>query len=341
MAVSPSQAEELVSQFRSEVDRRLQMVGLEGAKNSTRLSEVNSITTGFEKKIMAAFTLPDTTYAMLLTEYNYCMSQVNNAISNVTQQQNSNLMGLAAPFTGSPADSPAWNKVIAFTGAEIDRLVRVYGEQLANMPTAMRSRLDADLSRLLDSIEEAYAKNASEANANAVHSQIKSKLGNLEKDLDGALQAALTASLENLSLQKSVQLQEMESGLLAVDQGMQPAHQKMWRTVVNETRSLINSLKHSNYVSYDKKVREQKIAVIDAKLGVLDNMRMNADTRVSALSGFYGNSGHRVHSKRYSPGATLGYAHSKMTATPKSSFKTKPPGFAGYSGKAGDSDHFF
>ena len=55
---------------------------------------VLQVYSNFEKKVMAAFTLPDTTYAMLLSEYNHCMSQVNNAISNAADEDKPDPVGI-------------------------------------------------------------------------------------------------------------------------------------------------------------------------------------------------------------------------------------------------------
>ena len=95
---------------------------------------------------------------------------------------------------------------------------------------------------------------------------------------------------------------------------------------------MINELTKSNYLVYDKAIRAQKLQVIDGKLKLLENIRINATTKMQTLQGYFGNTGRRSSSKRYSSGSSLGAGITPMIAKPKSAFKTKPPGFAGYSG---------
>ena len=114
----------------------------------------------------------------------------------------------------------------------------------------------------------------------------------------------------------------------------------MWRGIATEIRGLITALTQSNYLVYDKVIRGQKLNVIDQKLGLLENLRVNSATKMHTLSGFFGHSDHRRHRKTHSSGSSLGSGYQQMQATPKSAFKKTPPGFAGYVGKRGGGDFF-
>jgi hypothetical protein len=62
---------------------------------------------------------------------------------------------------------------------------------------------------------------------------------------------------------------------------------------------------------------------------------------MNTLDGYFGGGGHRRHNKTHSNGSSLGSTgYQVMTATPKSAFRQKPPGFAGYAGKRGGGDFF-
>ena len=91
----------------------------------------------------------------------------------------------------------------------------------------------------------------------------------------------------------------------------------------------------------DKVIRTQKLAVIDKKLALLENLRVNSTLKMNTLDGYFGGGGHRRHNKVYTSGSSLGTGYKQMTATPKSAFKQKPPGFAGYAGRRGGGPDFF
>jgi hypothetical protein len=232
----------------------------------------------------------------------------------------------------TPADSPLWNEVISMAGAEIDRIARVYGDNVANMPKALRNKLDTDMSKVLDSVRQAYMHDPSPGNAENMRIQVSNNLKKIEKELETAVKATLSASIQNIAAGRMTQLQAMEIALVSADRGLEKAQSAMWRSIASEVKGLINELTKSNYLVYDKAIRAQKLQVIDGKLELLENIRINATTKMQTLQGYFGNTGVRNNGKRYSSGSSLGAGINQMRAKPKSSFKTKPPGFAGYSG---------
>ena len=156
-----------------------------------------------------------------------------------------------------------------------------------------------------------------------------------------AVDASLSASIQNIAAQKMTRLQELEMALVTSERGMEKAQRGMWRGIAAETKGLIQALTKSNYLVYDKVIRTQKLAVIDKKLALLENLRVNSTLKMNTLDGYFGGGGHRRHNKVYSSGSSLGTGYKQMTATPKSAFKQKPPGFAGYAGRRGGGPDFF
>lgn len=333
MAVHASIVNDIIADTTDRVRMLLRNNDLEVAMGTAKLNRVQSLLDEFVNMANDAFTLPDTTEGMLRAEADDAVNAISREIQSIVQGQQVQLNGmLGAAVSMTPADSPLWNEVISDAGAEIDRIARVYGDNVANMPKAMRNKLDTDMSRVLDSVRQAYMHDPSPGNAENMRVQVVNSLKQIEKELEIAVKATLAASIQNLAAGRMTKLQEIEMAMISSERGLEKAQRAMWRSLAAETKGLITDLTKSNYLVYDKAIRNQKLKVIDGKLGLLENIRINATTKTQTLQGYFGNTGVRRNRKQYSSGSSLGAGLQPMTAKPKSAFKTKPPGFAGYSG---------
>jgi hypothetical protein len=341
MAVDTGKVNSILADVNERVKALIEDAGISDAMGTNSLDSVQQIINDFTKLATESFPRVETTEGMLLAEADDVVNNATRVISQIADQRDVQLAGMIAPIGAiAPAESPIWNDLISTAGSEVDRIARVYGAQVANMPKALRDRLDTDLSAVLDAINIAFNKDPSPKNADNVRTQIVNALKIIEKDLEGALKASLAASIQSIAAQKMTRLQELEMALVSAERGMEKAQRNMWRGIAAEIRALINALTKSNYLVYDKIIRGQKLKVIDQKLGLLENLRVNSATKMNTLSGFFGHSGHRAHHKTYSTGSSLGSGYQQIQATPKSAFKKAPPGFAGYAGKRGGGDFF-
>ncbi len=342
MAVDTGKVNNIIADVNERIKATVESAGLSDAMGTSLLDPVQKMVNEFTTMVTDVFSRPETTEGMLLAEADDVVNQATRVITQIASNRSSQLNGMISGLGAlTPADSPTWNSIISNAGSEVDRIARVYGQQVANMPKALRDRLDTDLASVLDSINIAYNNDPSPNNAESVRTQVTNSIMTIEKDLKAAVNASLAASIQNIAQQKMTRLQEIELGLVSSERGMEKAQRGMWRGIATETKSLIQALTKSNYLVYDKVIRAQKISVIDKKLGLLENLRVNASTKMNTLDGYFGGGGHRRHNKVYSPGSSLGTGPTEMNATPKSAFKQKPPGFAGYAGKRGGGTDFF
>jgi len=333
MAVHAGIVNDIIAETSDRVRMLLRNNDLEVAMGTSKLNTIQNILNDFVKMANDTFTLPDTTEGMLRSEADDTVNSISREIQSIVQKQQVQLNGmLGSVHSMTPADSPLWNEVITMAGAEIDRIARVYGDNVANMPKALRNKLDTDMSKVLDAVRQAYMHDPSPGNAENMRVQVSNNLMKIEKELETAVKATLSASIQNLAAGRMTKLQELEISLVSADRGLEKAQSAMWRSIASEVKGLINELTKSNYLVYDKAIRAQKLQVIDGKLKLLENIRINATTKMQTLQGYFGNTGRRSSSKRYSSGSSLGAGITPMIAKPKSAFKTKPPGFAGYSG---------
>tara|TARA_B100000927_G_scaffold291399_1_gene293391 strand:- start:13583 stop:14605 length:1023 start_codon:yes stop_codon:yes gene_type:complete len=333
MAVHAGIVNDIIAETTDRVRMLLRNNGLEVAMGTSKLNTIQNILNDFVDMANDTFTLPDTTEGMLRSEADETVNSIAREIQGIVQKQQVQLNGmLGSVHSMTPADSPLWNEVISMAGAEIDRIARVYGDNVANMPKALRNKLDTDMSKVLDGVRQAYMHDPSPGNAENMRVQVSNNLMKIEKELETAVKATLSASIQNLAAGRMTKLQELEISLVSADRGLEKAQSAMWRSIASEVKGLINELTKSNYLVYDKAIRAQKLQVIDGKLKLLENIRINATTKMQTLQGYFGNTGRRSSGKRYSSGSSLGAGITPMTAKPKSAFKTKPPGFAGYSG---------
>ena len=333
MAVHAGIVNDIIAETTDRVRMLLRNNGLEVAMGTSKLNTIQNILNDFVDMANDTFTLPDTTEGMLRSEADETVNSIAREIQGIVQKQQVQLNGmLGSVHSMTPADSPLWNEVISMAGAEIDRIARVYGDNVANMPKALRNKLDTDMSKVLDGVRQAYMHDPSPGNAENMRVQVSNNLMKIEKELETAVKATLSASIQNLAAGRMTKLQELEISLVSADRGLEKAQSAMWRSIASEVKGLINELTKSNYLVYDKAIRAQKLQVIDGKLKLLENIRINATTKMQTLQGYFGNTGRRSSGKRYSSGSSLGAGITPMTAKPKPAFKTKPPGFAGYSG---------
>jgi len=342
MAVDTVRVNEILSDVNQRVKVLIEDADLADAMGSSTLDPIQRIVNEFTTLVTDSFPLPDTSEGMLQAEADDAINQASLIINQISSKRSSHLAGMLSGIGAiAPADSPVWNELISTTGGEVDRIARVYGDQVANMPKALRNRLDTDLAKVLDSISQSFKNDPSPNNADRVRKQVTNALMIIEKELESALKATLSASIQSLASQKMTKLQELEMGLVGAERGMEKGQRQMWRTIAQETKALIVGLTQSNYLVYDKVVRAQKLKAIDQKLGLLDNIRVNASTKMNTLDGFFGHTGHRTSRKTYSAGSSLGSGYVQPNVTPRSAFKRTPPGFAGFAGfNGGDGDFF-
>ena len=336
MAVHAAIVNDLIADTTDRVRLLLRNNDLETAMGTTKLNNVQKMLNEFVNTANDSFTLPATTEGMLRAEADDTVNSISREIQSIVKGQQVQLNGmLGSVHSMTPADSPLWNEVVSTAGAEIDRIARVYGDNVANMPKAMRNKLDTDMAKVLDTVREAYMHDPSPGNAENMRVQVVNTLKKIEKELETAVKATLAASIQNIAAGRMTKLQELEMSLVSADRGLEKAQRAMWRSLAAEVKTLINDLTKSNYLVYDKAIRAQKLSVIDGKLKLLENVRINAETKVQTLQGYFGNTGVRRSNKMISSGSSLGSGITPMRATPKSAFKTKPPGFSGYSGGGG------
>jgi hypothetical protein len=342
MAVDTAKVNSILADVNERIRATIDNAGLSDSMGTNLLDPVQKMVNDFTTMATDVFSRPETTEGMLLAEADDVVNQVSLVVAQIAEKRSNQLHGMISGIGSiTPADSPIWNDIISNAGSEVDRIARVYGQQVANMPKALRDRLDADLAKVLDSISIAFNKDPSPNNAESIRAQITNTLMVIEKDLKMAVNASLSASIQNIAAQKMTRLQELELALVSSERGMEKAQRGMWRGIAAETKSLIQGLTKSNFLVYDRVIRKQKLSVIDKKLGLLENLRVNSSTKMNTLDGYFGGGGHRRHNKTHSNGSSLGSTgYQVMTATPKSSFRQKPPGFAGYAGKRGGGDFF-
>ena len=341
MAVNPEYANQLLADFQEKVEGIVRTSGLEHHMNTSHLSDINAVKDNYVNTVMSTFTLPTVSEGELQAEMNVALVEITRMARQKGKQEASQIAGIgAAVNSSSPADSASWNNVIGDAGHRIDKIVTMYADQINNMPKPLRARIDNDLSKILDSINDAYNANPSGSNAEMVSLQVKNSLDKIEKDLSEASQALLQASVESIAHKKMTQLQEKMYGLQSVEPGMTKGQIDSYRKLTKEIEGLIRELGTSNYLIYDKVIRGQKIANIDHKMSILETIRVNAAGVASSLSGYFGNSnsGRRGTGSIGGIGTTLGMNTAHLSAAPKNFKKGIPPGFAGFAGTMSKAD---
>lgn len=342
MAVNPEYANQLLADFQSRIEGIVRTNGLEHHIGTSNLSDIDAVKQNYIDTVMNTFTLPTTTEGELEAEMNGAIVQITRMVRDKSDKEYSDIAGIGSTVNKmSAADSNAWNTIIGDTGHRIDKIVTLYADQINNMPKALRARIDDDMAKVLDAINSAYNANPSPANAEIVSLQVKNSLDKIENDLSEASKALLKASIEGLVHSKMTELQEKQYSLQSVEKGMTKGQIESYRQLSKEIEKLILDLGKSNYLIYDKSIRNQKIAIIDSKLALLENIRVNAAGVSHSLSGYFGNTGLRAVRKAPSlggVGTTLGMNTSQVSPAPKNYRNGVPPGFAGFAGKMTKSD---
>lgn len=341
MAVNPEYANQLLSDFQEKVEGIVRTNGLEHHMGTANLSDIDSVKDMYIETVMNTFTLPHTTEGELQAEMNIALVEIKRMARTKGKEEAAQIAGIGSTVNKmTAADSGAWNTVIGDAGHRIDKIVRMYADQINNMPKPLRARIDDDFAKVLDAINDAYNANPSPGNAQIVQAQVTASLDKIEKDLAEASNALLKASIESIAHQKMTQLQEKKFAIEAVESGMTRGQIDGYRALIKEIEKLIHELGKSNYLVYDKVIRNQKVANIDSKMAILETLRINAAGVSSSLSGYFGNSnsGRRGMTAIGGVGTTLGMNTSQISAAAKNFRTGVPPGFAGFAGKMSRED---
>ena len=342
MAVNPDRANQIMGDFQEKVKGIIRMNGLEHHANSSNLADIDSLKAQYLQTVMNVLTLPGTTEGQLLSEMDATIGEIIRVAKGKAKAEASQIAAIGAAVNkGSPADSSVWNAIVSHSAHRIDKITKMYADQINNMPKALRARIDEDLSKVLDAINNAFNADPSPGNASTVTLQVKNSLDSIEKDLAEASRAVLKASIESLAQHKMTELQEKEITLMSVERGMTKGQIEATRTLTKEIKELIIDFGKSNFLIYDKVIRDQKVSIIDHKMSVLETLRVNASGVSQSLSGYYGNTSRRqtrATSSIGGIGTTLGHNTSSIGGHQKNFRNGVPPGFAGFAGKMTEAD---
>ena len=342
MAVNPDRVNQIMADFQEKVTTIVRTSGLDHHTNTSNMGEIDSLKNQYLKTVMDSFLLPTTTEGELLSEMDATIGEITRLARGKAAAEAKQIAAIGAAVNkGSPADSGVWNGLIADSAHRIDKITKMYADQINNMPKSLRARIDDDFSGVLDSINNAFNADPSPGNASMIRLQVTNALDSIEKDMAEASRAVLKASIENIAQRKMTELQEKEMIMMSVERGMTKGQIDASRALVNEIRALILDFGKSNFLIYDKIIRTQKIQVIDHKMSVLETLRINASGVSQSLSGYFGNTSKRRVTGSASiggVGATLGHNTSSVGGHQKNFRNGVPPGFAGFAGKMTEED---
>ena len=336
MAVNPDRANEILADFHQRVDGIVRKNGLDHHGKSSALASVDAMKNDYVNTVMTTLTLPVTSEGELLSEMNVAPVQIERLAKQMAAQEATQIAAIGSAVNKSaPADSRIWNNVIMDAASRIEKISTMFADQINNMPKALRARIDDDFASVLDAINDNFNRDPSPGNANIVSAQVKNSLDAIEKDLTVAANAVMKASIESIVQQKMTEVQEKELALQSTEAGMTKPQIDGYRRIVNEVRKMILDLGNSNYLVYDKVIRNQKLANIDSKISILETLRVNSSGVAQSLSGYFGNTAKRGHGRTASIngiGSTIGMRSESIGAAAKNFRKGIPPGFAGFAG---------
>ena len=342
MAVNPDRVNQIMSDFQDKVAGIVRNNGLDHHSNTSNNAEIDALKNQYLQTVMSAFLLPATTEGELLSEMDATLVEITRMAKGKAKAEATQIAAIGSMVNkGSPADSSVWNGLIGDTAHRIDKITKMYADQINNMPKALRARIDSDFAGVLDSVNGAFNADPSPSNASLIRLQVNNSLDSIEKDLADASRAVLKASIEHIAQQKMTELQEKEMVMMAVERGMTKGQIDASRALAKEIKGLILELGRSNFLIYDKVIRTQKIQVIDHKMSVLETLRVNASGVSQSLSGYYGSTSRRPARGSGSiggVGTTLGHNTSSIGGYKKNFRNGVPPGFAGFAGKMTEAD---
>lgn len=342
MAVNPDRVNQILADFQDRVSGIVRTSGLEHHNNTSNIADIDSLKNQYMTTVMNAFTLPATTEGELLAEMDATIVEIQRLAKGKAKMEATQIAAIGAAVNkGSPADSGVWNGLIGDTAHRIDKVTKMYADQINNMPKSLRARIDDDFAGVLDAINNAFNADPSPGNAASVKLQVQNSLDKIEKDLAEASRAVLKASIEHIAQTKMTELQEKELILMSVERGMTKGQRDATKELIKEIRALILELGQSNFLVYDKIIRTQKIDVINHKMSVLETLRLNASGVSQSLSGYFGNSTKRMRTGSGSiggVGTTLGHNTSSIGGHQKNFRKGIPPGFRGFAGVMSEAD---
>mgnify|MGYP004413227619 FL=1 len=328
MGLSTERVNELLSDFNAKVHGLLKKHDLMTHKGTTMLDPIQKLVDDLNQKVMNNFTSPSTNEGMIESQIEMTLRLIEKEAAKLENIAVSSLAGMLGSMNAtSPADNPVWNAVVAAAAAGVERLTMIYGPTIAAMPRLARDKLDADLARVLTQVEQSFAADSSANNANATKQQMLNAIAAIEKHLEKAAEVGMKIDVQATVDKKMAELFEREISLLSLEKSMTEQESQAWRKIMADATKKTQDLKTSNYAIHSSS-KDKMVGSIDNLISILDKIINNANAKASAISGYYGNTGHRTHTKR-SFGNISG---SQVYRSNPNVYRNKPPGFKGFAG---------
>ncbi len=328
MGLSTERVNELLSDFNARVNGILKKHDLSEHKGTSMLDPIQKLVDDLNSKIMNNFTNPSTTEGMIQSQIEMTLHLITKEaakLENIAVSSLAGMLGSVAPK--APADNPAWNAVVSSAASGVERLTMIYGPTIAAMPRLARDKLDADLARVLTQVEQSFAADASPANAQATKQQMMNALTAIEKHLEKAAEVGMKIEVQATVDKKMAELFEREVSLLSLEKSMTEQESQAWRKVMADATKKAQDLKSSNYAIHSSS-KDKMVGSIDNLISILDKIINNANAKASAISGYYGNIGHRTHAKK----SFDNISGSQVYRSNPNVYRNKPPGFKGFAG---------
>jgi hypothetical protein len=146
-----------MSDFQDKVAGIVRQTGLDHHSNTSNNAEIDALKNQYLQTVMSAFLLPATTEGELLSEMDATLVEITRMAKGKAKAEANQIAAIGAMVNkGSPADSSVWNGLIGDTAHRIDKITKMYADQINNMPKALRARIDSDFAGVLDSVNGAF-----------------------------------------------------------------------------------------------------------------------------------------------------------------------------------------
>jgi len=323
MPIEATTANLIAQRFDREVEDILKMSDLSRYMGTDLLNPVQVEVNNFNMKLEQAVASPSSSTSSLDAEMGIALSKIRNAARMIQSDKfgKANLGSVGRQM--SMLDSPAWSSAISDVAIRIEEIGSQYGQLILNQPD--KDNIDRMMANALESMERAFDSNPSPASAQSAKASALAALASIEAMLQQRKSTLLQHSLSNLITQKEVELLNTVSVLKMNMSSLKKDEIDVVNMHSMKATEHLAKMK-SNSASYDRAILNQQLAVFDAILAPLVQMRESVQYR-AALSGGNFSSPRRPTTKTHGFGNVPKrryHEHQTDTPTGRSPFRDAP-----------------
>lgn len=256
-----------LERFAGEIEHIIDSRGLAKYKGTSTLDQVQKEIDTLVNKHNNYISRPDATMAIIARDFREALVRIELLVNEVAKERTASSLG-SVGHRVTIMDDPIWVQVLSKAKRGLERFTNIYSSQISTLPRTEKAKLDYELEDVILGVNEAYLVNGTSAGAQAHMAHLDQVFAILDKRFSSYANFTMEKSLNNLVEKKLAERNTLISQLKLVEDKLTSSEKQVAMNASGEAFRLLTQLK-TDSASYNKGLRQQKTAIIDAQLAIL------------------------------------------------------------------------